>query len=683
MSGRPFTQIKYTPEQLREYWKSYFEGDLKAVRSRAITGEISRSPLRSVCWKLFFGTLPENISKWKTSLDAERAPYQKLRQKYVLDLQSKMNSEADLEVNNPLSQAEDSPWKRYFEDTELRKVIQQDVERTFPDEEFFRFEKVQNMLVDILFVYCRENDDVSYKQGMHELLAPILWVVQMDALKELPVESDPELQSINEALLHNLNPDYVEHDSFSIFNRLMMTCKIWFETGNSLSSASISAASLFKDGSDDSNHTTVVRKCHRVQNTLLKEFDPTLHAKLTSLGIEPQLYGIRWLRLLFGREFHMEDVLRLWDGIFADDPKLGIVEYIAVAMLIYIREQLLNADYTAALSRLMRFPPVENVLWLLERSIKIRDAPFNLKPVPINDPNMAPISVKSVQPVGAKGHHGLPTKGKQVAHSQQHKPSPVSRPTHQQQPSRSSASHPPSSSSASSTTANKTAGKPGIYFEASETEQVLREELEHVQKMNVQLAIQLQKGITILHKELLECEDSKPDEQKVYLALAGLKQVKDMLSGELPYEPAILEINETAFVQQLVGSDDNASNVDSSLDSEKGEKENSEGEKADSAKEEGSVHSVESQSAVATTVATTTSTSTTSTLSNETKDSTSAPAMKDPKEVAATLAALASENPSQPVDILEVDEEFDIGFGSNSSVTANKETSDKLKLLLS
>ena len=35
----------------------------------------------------------------------------------------------------------------------------------------------------------------------------------------------------------------------------------------------------------------------------------------------------------------MEDVLRLWDGIFADDPKLGIVEYIAVSMLIYIREQ--------------------------------------------------------------------------------------------------------------------------------------------------------------------------------------------------------------------------------------------------------------------------------------------------------------------------------------------------------
>ncbi len=30
------------------------------------------------------------------------------------------------------------------------------------------------------------------------------------------------------------------------------------------------------------------------------------------------MYGMRWLRLLFLREFRMEDCLFLWDALFAD-----------------------------------------------------------------------------------------------------------------------------------------------------------------------------------------------------------------------------------------------------------------------------------------------------------------------------------------------------------------------------
>jgi len=46
----------------------------------------------------------------------------------------------------------------------------------------------------------------------------------------------------------------------------------------------------------------------------------------------------------------------------------------------------LQSDYTACLGRLMKFPPVENVLWLLERAIQIRDLPLDRKPIPINGP---------------------------------------------------------------------------------------------------------------------------------------------------------------------------------------------------------------------------------------------------------------------------------------------------------
>ncbi len=46
----------------------------------------------------------------------------------------------------------------------------------------------------------------------------------------------------------------------------------------------------------------------------------------------------RWVRLLFGREFPMQDLLVLWDAIFADGISFDLVDYIFTAMLLYIRD---------------------------------------------------------------------------------------------------------------------------------------------------------------------------------------------------------------------------------------------------------------------------------------------------------------------------------------------------------
>jgi len=48
----------------------------------------------------------------------------------------------------------------------------------------------------------------------------------------------------------------------------------------------------------------------------------------------------RWLRLLFGGEFLLIDLLVLWDAIFATSPQdFALVNHIFVAMLVLIRIQ--------------------------------------------------------------------------------------------------------------------------------------------------------------------------------------------------------------------------------------------------------------------------------------------------------------------------------------------------------
>jgi len=67
---------------------------------------------------------------------------------------------------------------------------------SFPEQEFFHNDVIQQMMTDILFVWCKENDDISYRQGMHELLALVFFVVEMDKIVEVPkCENEEELLS--------------------------------------------------------------------------------------------------------------------------------------------------------------------------------------------------------------------------------------------------------------------------------------------------------------------------------------------------------------------------------------------------------------------------------------------------------------------------------------------------------
>lgn len=45
----------------------------------------------------------------------------------------------------------------------------------------------------------------------------------------------------------------------------------------------------------------------------------------------------RWLRLLFGQEFALPDLLFIWDAVFAEGD--GLVNYIVIAMLSAIRDE--------------------------------------------------------------------------------------------------------------------------------------------------------------------------------------------------------------------------------------------------------------------------------------------------------------------------------------------------------
>uniref|UniRef100_A0A4W5M2H8 TBC1 domain family member 5 n=1 Tax=Hucho hucho TaxID=62062 RepID=A0A4W5M2H8_9TELE len=371
-----YSESESTFLSYRKEWDDLFLNSnyLARIRQAGISGRLRSSRFRSVCWKLYLEVLPEDKSQWLNKTKELRAQYEKIKETHITNPR-KAAGQQDLVVNNPLSQDVGSLWNKFFQDKELRGMIKQDVMRTFPEMRYFQDEDVRTKLTDILFCYARENEQLLYKQGMHELLAPIVFVLHCD---HQAFQHASETAHPSEEMLSLLNPMFHEHDAYAMFSQLMETAEPWFSSFEREDEMLTSMP--FARPQDSGPSVAIVTKVNRIQDQLVKKHDVELHMHVNRLEIAPQIYGIRWVRLLFGREFPLQDLLVVWDALFADSITLDLVDYVFVAMLLYIRDALIASNFQTCLGLLMHYPPIGDIHTLLHKALFLRDPKNNPRP---------------------------------------------------------------------------------------------------------------------------------------------------------------------------------------------------------------------------------------------------------------------------------------------------------------
>ncbi|XP_050218023.1 uncharacterized protein LOC126668855 [Mercurialis annua] len=396
--------------------------------------------LRGVQWRIDLGILPSSSSSSVDDLRRltadSRRRYAGLRRRLLVDphISKDGSNSPDLAIDNPLSQNPDSTWGRFFRNAELEKTVDQDLSRLYPEHgNYFQTSGCQGMLRRILLLWCLRHPECGYRQGMHELLAPLLYVLHVDVERLAEVrkdyedhftdkfdgvlfhesdlmfnfdfkkyldymedeigshsnstkirsldELDPEIQTI--VLLSDaygaegelgivLSDKFMEHDAYCMFDALM--------NGANGSVAMTDFFSLSPAGGCHSGLPPVIEASAALYH-LLSVVDSSLHSHLVELGVEPQYFALRWLRVLFGREFLLKNLLLVWDEIFsADNSKLdkspeddasssfcilsshrgALIAAIAVSMILHLRSSLLATENaTTCLQRLLNFP--ENI----------------------------------------------------------------------------------------------------------------------------------------------------------------------------------------------------------------------------------------------------------------------------------------------------------------------------------
>lgn len=299
-------------------WKSYTSGyvSVQELRRDLWEGRLIKEDVpRAILWKvlLLYGTLES--TEWGKIDERNAKEYNELIQEYGnLEDRDKKGSESLDPLSEPIGMEQD-----------LGVVIIQDVERSFPEIEFFRSPQTVNVLLRVLYYYAKLNPSVGYRQGMHELASSLLYV-----------------------MADSLNPinRQAEADTFALFTFIMKNLQQWYIPPSA-----------------------ILAKSQAIQERIIRLVDPQLYKALNEAGVEPQIWAIRWTRLLFSREFGLNNTLYLWDALFAaDGSTLGLVDYVCVAMLLRIRGQIIGSDHTTMLMVLLNYPT--------DPSRRIDDHPF-------------------------------------------------------------------------------------------------------------------------------------------------------------------------------------------------------------------------------------------------------------------------------------------------------------------
>ena len=363
------------------------------LKKLAIEGELDKELLRPIAWKIFLGVLPNTTSlrEWVEIVSSQREEFKKKIKKFC---------KIKKFIGDPLGGG--SKKKKgidtSYEDNDLKNLINKDLDRTHQGIDLFVQNKIKNILANVLYIWSKENKDISYRQGMNELLA-ILFLVFYPFYFPSTRKPKNTKNDINEFLkdieLYKEDLYIFFHDEEEIQSDLFFTFEALMKKGMSnLFDPKILQKDdpeykkyeifpqMWKDDSDDEKPTYVYRRCALLTKEKLKSLDNDLYSHFKRIDLNCGVFLQRWLRCIFCREFSLEDVYIIWDIILYDDyinkntQKYSFIymEYICIAMIFKIRDKLKDADQNDCFTTLFKYPETKDIMEIIKLSKKVEQA---------------------------------------------------------------------------------------------------------------------------------------------------------------------------------------------------------------------------------------------------------------------------------------------------------------------
>ena len=368
---------------------SYRVEDLKKF---AIDAQLTKELLRPIAWKIFLGVLPNTTSlrEWVEIISNQREEYKKKLKKYC---------KIKKFVGDPLGGGKKKKKSEGpLEDTDLKNLINKDLDRTHQELDLFLQNKIKNILANVLYIWSKENSEVSYRQGMNELLAIIFIVFYpfyFTCTRKPKTTKEDILEYLKDFNLYKDDIYIYFHDEEEIQSDLFYTFEALMKKGmtNLFDPHFLQKdepgyklyeifPQMWKDDSNENKPTYVYRRSSLLIKEKLKSLDNDLYTHFKKIDLNCEVFLQRWLRCIFCREFPIEDIYIIWDIIFYDyyvnrnKEKYDFIymEYICIAMIFKIRDTLKDADQNECFSTLFKYPEIKDIMDIIKLSKKVEQA---------------------------------------------------------------------------------------------------------------------------------------------------------------------------------------------------------------------------------------------------------------------------------------------------------------------
>ena len=362
------------------------------LKKYAIDAKLTKENLRPMAWKIFLGVLPDTTSlrEWVEIISNQREEYKRKLKKFC----KIKKFVGDPLGGNKKKKKNDGP----IEDTDLKNLINKDLDRTHQEIDLFLQNKIKNILANVLYIWSKENSTVSYRQGMNELLAIIFiafYPYYFTCTRKPKTTKEDIIEYLKDINLYKDDIYIYFHDEDEIQSELFYTFEALMKKGmTNLFDPYILQKDdpgykiyeifpqMWKDDSNENKPTYVYRRCSLLIKEKLKSLDNDLYAHFKKIDLNCEVFLQRYLRCIFCREFNLNDVYIIWDIIFYDNyvnrkkEKYDFIymEYICIAMIFKIRDILKDADQNECFTTLFKYPEIKDIMDIIKLSKKVEQA---------------------------------------------------------------------------------------------------------------------------------------------------------------------------------------------------------------------------------------------------------------------------------------------------------------------
>jgi len=291
--------------------------DVGHIANHVLTTGIPNE-FRAIIWQLLLGYLPSGRASRVHVLKHQRRAYLRLVQLHCSEVKE--------------------------EDEQVQYIIKMDVERTHPDDflGLFAHPIIQSSLKRILFIWSKENADISYFQGLGDLLTPFFLVFSVSRFGSL---SDFKNGYLDNVPFHSNLMTYlpaIEADAYWCISKVI---------------SSLQSTIAFTEGG--------LHAEEMLQNfkTLMIRINPTLVEHFDKIGLEFVMFSFRWMLCFLSRELSIKNTILLWDNYIAQGST-GFATfhlYVCAAFLQELAPTLLHppSDLSTCLYHLQQPPSVD------------------------------------------------------------------------------------------------------------------------------------------------------------------------------------------------------------------------------------------------------------------------------------------------------------------------------------